>query len=213
MLITQINTYTYSLKIANEYNKPLFNSITKVLNNAFYDSEKECIFFTAEEIVSLNDYLKMNDYKIDHYKCIKMIDKLTKQINILKNSGYCFYGFDIGDILIVDDTFIFANSVHLLPIVNDCVTFYSPIKMPYFGSPELFELTKLPSSIDYRSCYYSLGVLVVFCLLNNYLLVANEIKNEESIENILYPLYNTKIYWFLKRCFEKNGIKRILLLI
>ena len=78
---------------------------------------------------------------------------------------------------------------------------------------EINKLTTLPSKIDYRCAYYSLGVLLVFCLLNNYLLVGNEQKSVEEVESILSPLKNTKIYWFLKRCLDSNIEKRLLLLI
>ena len=84
---------------------------------------------------------------------------------------------------------------------------------PYFSNPEIIKLTTLPAEINYKCCYYSLGVLVVFCLLNNYLLVGNEIKSVEEIENIIKPLLNTKIYWFIKRCLYENIDKRQLLLI
>jgi serine/threonine protein kinase len=127
--------------------------------------------------------------------------------------GYGFYGFDINDILVIDDIFIFCSAEHLLPIVDDNIIFYSPIKTPYFSSPEILELTTLPSEINYKCSYYSLGALVVFCLLNKYLLVGNEIKSLEEVEVILSPLYNTKIYWFIKRCLEENVDKRVLLLI
>jgi hypothetical protein len=117
------------------------------------------------------------------------------------------------DIVIIDDKFIITNSKYLLPIDEENIIFYKPIDHPYFSNPELFVIKELPSRIHYRTSYYSLGALVVFCLFNNYLLVANEIKSDQEIEKIIYPIYNTKIYWFLKRCFEKESIKRILLLI
>jgi serine/threonine protein kinase len=91
--------------------------------------------------------------------------------------------------------------------------FYQPIKTPYFSNPEIMELTSLPSEINYKCSFYSLGVLVVLYLLNNFLLVGNEIKRVDEIENILRPIYNTKIYWFIKRCLEENIDKRVLLLI
>lgn len=83
--------------------------------------------------------------------------------------------------------------------------------MPYFSNPELFNIKSLPCEVNYKSCYYSLGSLVVYCLINSYLLVGNEIKSDAEIEKSLSPIKNTKMYWFLKRCLNSLSHKRILL--
>jgi hypothetical protein len=206
-----IDEFTYSLTIDGDYALPIYQTIKKILKNAYYDSDASSIFFSAESVFPFKQYLLEHNKKYIH--SIKIIDELTKQIFYLKKMGYGFYGFDINDILVIDDIFIFCSAEHLLPIVDDNIIFYSPIKTPYFSSPEILELTTLPSEINYKCSYYSLGALVVFCLLNKYLLVGNEIKSLEEVEVILSPLYNTKIYWFIKRCLEENVDKRVLLLI
>lgn len=208
--ITQVSEFTYSLKIDGDYVSVLCHSIKKVLKSLHYDEEKSVIFFSAENVSPFKEFLLVHK---THEKCIKMIDDLTKQMNCLKKIGYGFYGFDISDILTIDNTFIFCRTQYLLPIIEDNIIFYEPIKTPYFSNPEIMKLTTLPSEINYKSSYYSLGVLAVLYLLNNYLLVGNEIKSVEEIENILIPIYNTKIYWFIKRCLEENIDKRVLLLI
>ena len=152
---------------------------------------------------------------MSHLKCIKMISDLTKQINYLSNINYGFYGFDIQDILVInDDLFLICSGDYLKSLTNNSnIIFYEPIKNPYFGSPDILTLTSLPSTIDFKCIYYSLGALIVYCLLNEYLLVGNEIKSDEEIENKLIPLLDTKIYWFLKRCLKTNCKKRLMLLI
>jgi len=45
------------------------------------------------------------------------------------------------------------------------------------------------------------------------LLVGNEIKTSDEIENVLASYKNTKIYWFIKRCLNEKIDKRKLLLI
>lgn len=209
--IKQINEFTYSLKIHGQHILPIYKTIKKMLKTAYYDSETESIFFSAEKVITFKQYIVKR--KLEIKQCIKMIDELTKQMAYLKSMDYGFYGFGVNDILVVDNLFLFCSTQYLIPLQNDNFIFIEPISNPYFSSPEIIGITTLPSEINYKCCYYSLGVLVVFCLLNNYLLVGNELKSTEEIECILIPFLNTKIYWFIKRCLEPKVEKRILLLI
>jgi hypothetical protein len=113
-------------------------------------------------------------------------------------------------LVINDNTFFVASTKHLTNInaKDYYIYFYKPIIKPYFLSPELNELTKLPAKIDYRSNYYSLGALILFCSTNIYIF-AEQIEEEEN--GLLEPINYTKPYWFLKRCFNKDCKKRILL--
>ena len=212
--LKSLNEFTYLLKINGDHNMYLYNSIQKIIKTAIFEYETNSVFFSAERVLSFKHYLlEQKNKKLSHNICIKFIDDLTKQILYLRSLGLSFYGFDIDDILTIDETFIFCSTKYLLPLENDSIIFMSPITKPYFSNPELFELTSLPSEINYKCCFYSLGSLVVFSLLNTYLLVANEIKTSEQIDKILEPLYNTKIYWFLKRCLDDDINNRKLLLV
>jgi len=212
--ITQINEFTFNLKINGDYNNELYNTIQKILKTCHFDYETNTIFFSAENVLPFKQYLLNQKSKtLSHLKCIKLIDNLTKQIFYLKKLGFAFYGFDINDILTIDDVFIFCSTNYLLPLTHDSIIFTSPIKYPYFSNPELFQITSLPYILNSKCCYYSLGALVVFSLLNIYLLVGNELKSPEEIDKILQPIYNTKIYWFLKRCMEDDINNRKLLLV
>lgn len=212
--IKPINDFTYSLKIHGHNSSPLYQTIHKILKTAYYDSETESIFFSAEKVTTFKKCLLENKEHIMELKqCIKMIDDITRQISYLKSIHYGFYGFSINDILVVDGLFLLCNTQYLFPLQDEHFIFIEPIEKPYFSSPEIFKLTILPSEINYKCGYYSLGVLVVFCLLNIYLLVGNELKSPEEIEIIIKPFINTKIYWFIKRCLEPDINKRILLLI
>ena len=204
-ILKPINECTYNLKINGEYNIYLYKLIKKFIKTSNFDYETSSIYFCAENITPLKDLIKNNS--LSHNKCIKLIYDLTNQILYLKKIGYSFYGFDINDILVVDELFMFCSAEYVAPLVNELIIFYSPIKQAYFSNPELYNLTTLPSEISYKCCYYSLGTLVVYCLLNAYI---NKI---EEIEKVIEPLYNTKIYWFIKRCLDPDINKRELLLI
>jgi hypothetical protein len=207
-ILTRINEYTYSLKINGEYNIYLYKVIKKLIKTTVFDDETNSIYFCAENVIQFKDYLlEQKNNSLSHKKCIKLIYDLTSQMLYLKKLGYSFYGVDMNDILIVDDIFIFCSTRYVLPLVNDLIIFYSPINNPYFSDPELSKLTSLPTEISYKCSYYSLGSLVIYCLLNAY------INPSDDFEKIVEPLYNTKIYWFIKRCVDSDINKRELLLI
>jgi len=212
--LTTINDFTYNLKINGEFEDQLYYTLNKMLKSSYYDDETNSMFFSAENVIPLKKYiLDKNDKKLSYATCIKLIDDLSKQLFCLNKLGYGFYGFDINDILVIDNTFIFCSTQHLLELDNTNIIFTSLIKKPYFSNPELFKLTSLPSKINHKCCYYSLGLLVVFLLMNKYLLVGNEFKTSKEIDNILQPINNTKIYWFLKRCLDDDINNRKLLLV
>lgn len=212
--IILINDYTYNLKINGNFEYQLYYIIEKIIKSSHYDDDTNSIFFSAENVIPLKKYiLNQKDKKISYATCIKLIHDLSKQLFCLNNLGYGIYGFDINDILIIDDTFILCSTQYLLELENNNIIFNSIIKKPYFSNPELFKLTSLPSKVNHKCCYYSLGLLVIFLLMNKYLLVGNEIKTTEEINRIIQPLYNTKIYWFLKRCLDDDINNRKLLLV
>lgn len=213
-ILKKINDFTYSLKMSGDNSIYLYNIIKKILQSCIFDNETNSIFFSAENVIPFKQYLlEQQNNKLSHSKCVKLIDDLSKQILFLNKCQFGFYGFDIEDILTIDNTFIFCSTQNLLPLENDCIIFTSPINQPYFSNPELFKLTSLPFEINTKCCYYSLGALVVFSLLNTYLLVGNELKTSKEIDKIIEPLFNTKIYWFLKRCLDDDINNRKLLLV
>jgi hypothetical protein len=213
-VINKLNEYMYSLKIKGEHNEFLYETIQLFISNSLYNDDTDAVYFSAEKVMTLKEYLSnMCSFKMPYNICIKMIDDLTRQIIYLKKKDYGFYGFNLNDILVIDDMFVFCCSDFLFPLVNEHCIFYSPIKMPYFSNPEILGLTKLPSKIHFKCSYYSLGSLITFCLLNKYLLVGNEIKCVEDIDSILVPLNNTKLYWFINRCLHTDIHNRKLLLI
>ena len=202
--ITQTGKYSYKLTIqGNDKTILIYSSILKtdILTNSFYNSTDKSLYFTAEKVY----FLKKNDLFLSEAKCIRMIDTLTRQIKYLEKVKYAFYGHSIDDILVVnDDIFININANTLLPIKEYQISFLSPFIKTQFMSPEISNITSLPSKIHYQSSYYSLAAVVIYCLLNK-----DKVEIEENLETLLKPIFYTKIYWFLKRCLHK----RILLLI
>jgi len=209
-----VSDFGYNLELNGEYYDPIFQYLLFYISACFNDENMNTMFFTAENVTNLKEFLINSTFKLSHHKCITIIDELTKQIAYLEKLGYGFYGFNIEDILVINSNkFVICNSRYLLPITNNHLHFYEPIEHPLFIDPLLFKLTTLPTQIHYKCVYYSLAVLIVFSLLNVYLLVGNEEKGELELDRSLYPIKNTKLYWFLKRCLDSNIEDRTCLLI
>jgi hypothetical protein len=206
--LKRINEFTYSLKMHGEYNIYLYDTIKHLIHTSHIDYDTNTFFFSAETVLPLNALVNTFTYN----QCIELIDDLSKQLFYIRKKGFAPYGFDITDILTIDGTFIFCSTQYLLPLdeENEAIIFTYPINRPYFSNPEVFKLTSLPTEINHKCGYYSLGLLIVFLLLKTKL---DQIEQIEQIENVLVPLYNTKIYWFLKRCLDEDVYNRQLLLV
>lgn len=208
-------TNSYTLYLQSPMNE-LYESImkTNILSYAVLDGDdddhiNESIIFTAETVKPLSIFLKRG--KLTNQQAIKMINDLSKQIAYLEENLLAFYGYDLDDIIVINDnTFFIANTkcIKKINAKEKCIFFYNPINIPYFSNPELNKLTKLPAKVDYRLGYYSLGALILFCSTNIY--IFSELK---EIDATLSPIYYTKLYWFLKRCFHEKSEERVLLFI
>ena len=72
-----------------------------------------------------------------------------------------------------------------------------------FISPELENNTSLPIIVTITSTYYSLALLCIKCL--------GGLAGKAGDDFILNSIRNTKMYFFLKRCLEKDPKKRYFL--
>ena len=83
--LSQINDFTYGLKINGDYYNYMYYTIQKLVNTAHFDHETNTIIFSAENVKSFKKYiLEQKNKKISHLTCIRLIDDLTKQILYLK---------------------------------------------------------------------------------------------------------------------------------
>jgi hypothetical protein len=80
--------------------------------------------------------------------------------------------------------------------------------MNLFVCPEIKELNQLPFRIVYSATYYHLASLIIYCMFHKNICFHSG--GTSSLE-VLYPIVNTKLYWFIIRCLHKDASKRILL--
>ena len=107
--------------------------------------------------------------------------------------------------------FFYMNTKYLLPIKENKLEITIPfLKNNPFLSPELLNIKEIPSHVNKKSIYYSIGVLISYVI--NSSLIKNKYTQEDIINN-LDTIYQTKLYYAVIRCFNENSQDRFLLYI
>ena len=94
----------------------------------------------------------------------------------------------------------------MAPIYNHRMDIMRPLKPNKFMSPETLIIKELPATLDFRSSYYSLGVIAAYVLLKVNI-------NYKKLDPELDPIIATPIYWGIKRGVVKKPEERYLLYI
>jgi hypothetical protein len=211
--IEKATTFSYFLHVHGENRNPLIISLlmSKLMPGANYNSNSKEISFVAEKVSTLEELLKTyKDKKMPYNVCVRMIYCISSQLDELEKTHKFLYGLDLDDILVInDDIFLIASTEYLMPMSDKTFTFYAPFEMPFFSSPELLSIKSIPAEVHFKCFYYSLGGLLMHCLFGK---TQSQIDDAE-LEKLIDPISQTKMYWFLKRCFASTPSKRSLLFI
>ena len=165
-----------------------------------------------KEYVVNSDYIKplhvfLKENKVLNYnQAMHFLEDSGDQIKTLEMLNLGFLFFDLKDFIVIDNHFFIMNTDRLLSIVNNQIlvnTIYK--KTPYF-SPEMQNIIGIPSQINWKTSFYSLALIIVFSIIGKHHFKPNEKK--ERVEDMLDKIYDTKLYWSLKRCLEKDAKKR-----
>jgi hypothetical protein len=88
----------------------------------------------------------------------------------------------------------------------------STTKNKGFHSPEFKEFIskkKVPYEIHFKSGYYSFGLLCMYCYVSRATThTTTHTPSEKHLDEILAPIINTKIYWFLKQVLQEDPTSR-----
>ena len=198
----------FEIKFTNNY---LLYSLTKtkiIKNYTILDNGKT-IILKARSIKMFSEFKqeqnKLNkSNKLSYPILMKLIYYLSKQLDyLITNDSKCFYTYDPNNIIVIDDSiFIYLSLDHLKDIKKDDfnnnnknnIHIYSPISTSnLYLSPELSSAKILPIMINYKTIFYSLGLLVS--------------------ENLSSSIGETKLNYFLERCLNKDPCERYLLYI
>jgi hypothetical protein len=196
--------------------EPLVASFTKtnILLGCTITDNYKTITFNSASVKSLTSF--RNNFinnKIPMGLIHKLIYDLSTQLKYLINKyGKCFIGYSIKHVIVVDDnTFIYLpNNEDICDIEDDAITITCPFSQDdFFQSPETILVNSVPSYIHYKTVYYSLACLIMYCLKNEYscLIKTDLIERNEELLNTLV-VKDSKLYYLLKRCLTKDANKR-----
>ena len=236
MSVVYLNDY---LKIVEEKNKifkiefsypnaVLINSLIKprLIKGGTITSDYKILKFKADSVKSLLQFQEENEKKIGKKNLriediALLISSLSNQLNyLISKESHTIIGYNPENIIVINDkTFINLSSELISKVEDNLVLISYPFsKEDFYISPELLNLNELPSYVDYKTGYFSLGCLILYALLSDndfYNKYLKEESNEINIELILnlHPIKNTKLYWLLSRCLIKESKDRSILLI
>jgi len=184
-------------------------SLLKLISD-ISDEESKTRKYTvrAQKMGMLDDFVKKHKY-MPYGLCLSLLRDIGNQIQSLEmfNVGIPF--LKLSDILIVDSKhFFIVGTDRILPLSNNTITISTPYKRTPFFSPELQNLTGIPSSVNWKSSYYSLASIIVYCLTHEHIL-----GNVKSPGEILDKIFATKLYWALMRCLVVDPNDRYYLII
>jgi len=203
------------LEVTKLKNSIKFN-IKKSKFQPFYKTIKDILgvknnTITARNIIGFNDYIKSGVFLYKHSD--QMFLNLSMQIKKLEKENLGMLYLDPTDIYYIEINenqfyFLLLKTDKLQVIKDQKLEIVTPMKEKngMFFSPELKTLKTFPVNISYKTCYYSLAMLIV----NSLKPVANaDIELKDHIES----LYKTRLYWALERCLHKSYENRTLLYI
>ncbi len=144
-----------------------------------------------------------------------LLHSMYSQIHFLLEQGIGISFIDVDDIMVVDGTrFYFCNFHKLYKIKNDqtmlITDFYD---LPNsFLPPEFVTNTKIPFNTYYTSSFYSLAILILFCLKHSNHDFSTDTDKDSiaSYHSILEQYQYTKLHVTLKHCLIEDPTQRTL---
>jgi hypothetical protein len=217
----------------DSYNEALIKSLlkTRIILGATTTEKYRSLTFKATSVLTFFDFQKElerenKSLKLTYNLALKMTHNLVTQLNyLITQFSKTFLGFSPKNLIIIDKSkFVYLSDEFLLDIIknnNDDNDEKLLIKSPFtrddfFFSPELLSVKEIPSFVNYKVSYFSLGLLILYTLLgddndNN----SEDLPEKDKISHRMETLIikNTKLYWLLERCLVEEPKNRSILFI
>jgi len=164
------------------------------------------ITIKANNITSLKEYLNKNNNKLDYKIIVNMLEDIILTMNNLESNGYMFVNLKLDDIIVVNnDKFLFINYNNIYKLKDNKISIENIMEnITEFIPSNEFNQQSVPYLLEVETLYYNIANLLVYCLFNT--------KYDNNLLTI-YPIINTKLYWFLERCLKINKEERVFLYI
>jgi hypothetical protein len=208
---------------------------SNLLNGSSISTSFKILSFYGTTLKTLDSFLEERKEltgrkSLSHDTIIRLLWCLFTFQKTLEIYGFSFYSISIEDIFVIDDwNFICINPDWIRPIKiinnssssnsnnsnsnsnNKYISFYSSFQKNHFCSPEILRIDSIPSFVDLKTFYFTLGSLAFYCLFDKYIKGETDFERKEMITKELESILGLKLYWFLKRCLEMNIENRHLL--
>jgi len=208
-------------KIEFDYSVPvLINSIikTRLIRGATCTDDYTMLIFKADSVQMFDDFKHRNIYFVAN-----MVTTLSTQLKyMIELDSSLFLGYNTKNLIIIDGNKIVFLDCDLIKEINENkIMTTSPFKKSdFFFSPELENMNIFPTNIHYKTCYFSLGCLLLYALLNeenstslykDLLEKVNYNVCDKYLNNL--PFKDTKLYFMICRCLVEEPEKRCILFI
>ena len=167
--------------------------------------------FLANSVCTFSSYIKNhNIHGITYEQALSLATTLGTQIFYMELQDRTFTFLDTKHIVVIDNQyFLYLGTQHMVEVERDntfLLTTPFPMHKCSYLAPECYNINNLPSALHKHSLYYNLAAVIVQCLFPD--------KNlREFHKDFLLPIEETKLYWFLLRCLEREPQNRRCLLI
>ena len=164
--------------------------------------KNKTLFFKPKIWKSLSTYIKKKK-TLSYHEAMRFIICIGIQLTAFTEINYGFTHFNLDDITVIDeDWYLITNFTNMNELNDDSkITITTPFTYQPFSSPELRNISSLPTEIDQSCSYYSVAMICLHVLGLKY--------NDEDMKK----LYPSPLFFFLKRCLDNTPEERAYLLI
>ena len=203
----------FSTKIVPEIHPN--GAVPKTVNNV--RTGKNIITFRAQSVTPFHKHLNNNGGQLYYQNAEVLVKHAHLAMKNLEENGMEIVNFDVTDFIVINDEyFLFINSEKILFLNEDnqTLSIKEPIEKGTFPSPELESMKSVPFELPKQSGLFSLASFVGSVLTNNRLSTSESGEGYyDEVDKFLFEITDTKLYWCLKRCLNKDPLKRVFLLI
>lgn len=163
--------------------------------------EDNKIIIQSEYSDTLDNFIKKK--KFSYNDALQFVSCMGIIISSIVPYNKSFLFLSLEDITVIDNEWYIINNVDKLVniIDDDNIVLETPIKITErLLPPEIKNINTLPFITNVSCIYYSIALLTIYCM-------------NITLDSDLNEIYDTKLYYFLKRCLLKSPEKRYYLLI